>query len=199
MITRFYLFEKPARMDTLITSNRTLDLSYKQNFFTFEFAALNFLFPEKNRYMYKMENLNEDWIYAGDRRYATYTNIDPGTYTFRVKACNNDGVWNDEGISILITIRPPFYSTWWFRALAAIAITLIIFLYIRLRTNALMKQNVILEDKVTQRTQELQEKNVELTKTMDDLRATQDQLVQSEKMASLGQLTAGIAHEIQNR
>ncbi len=198
VITRFYLFEKPARMDTLITSNRTLDLSYKQNFFTFEFAALNFLFPEKNRYMYKMENLNEDWIYAGDRRYATYTNIDPGTYTFRVKACNNDGVWNDEGISILITIRPPFYSTWWFRALAAIAITLIIFLYIRLRTNALMKQNVILEDKVTQRTQELQEKNVELTKTMDDLRATQDQLVQSEKMASLGQLTAGIAHEIQN-
>lgn len=198
VITRFYLFEKPARMDTLITSNRTLDLNYRQNFFTFEFAALNFLFPEKNRYMYKMEGLNEDWIYAGDRRYATYTNIDPGTYTFRVKACNNDGVWNDEGISILITIRPPFYSTWWFRTLAAVVITLIIFFYIRLRTNALMKQNVVLEEKVTLRTQELQEKNLELTKTMNDLRATQDQLVQSEKMASLGQLTAGIAHEIQN-
>ncbi len=198
VITRFYLFEKPARMDTLITSKHTLHLNYTQNFFSFEFAALNYLFPDKNRYAYMMENLNDEWTYSGTRRYATYTNIDPGEYIFRVKACNNDGVWNETGIAIKITIDPPIWKTKWFIALFALLITGLIFLYIRFRTNSLVKQNVLLEDKVNLRTTELQVKNIELTKTMDNLKTTQRQLVQSEKMASLGQLTAGIAHEIQN-
>ncbi len=198
VITRFYLFEKPARMDTLITNERTLKLNYKQNFFTFEFAGLNFLLPEKNRYAYKMEGLNDEWIEFGNRRYVTFTNVDPDHYIFKVKACNNDGVWNEEGIAIDITITPPFWKTWWFTGLSALAITLLIFTYIRVRTNTLVKQNVLLEEKVHVRTHELQEKNVELTMTMDNLKSTQNQLIQSEKMASLGQLTAGIAHEIQN-
>ncbi|REJ80563.1 MAG: hypothetical protein DWQ44_06310 [Bacteroidetes bacterium] len=198
VITRFFLFEKPTRMDTLITTERVLKLNYRQNFFSFEFAGLNFLLPEKNRYAYKMEGLNEDWIYSGDRRYVAYTNVDPGHYVFRVKSCNNDGVWNEEGISIDITITPPFYKTWWFTLLSALGISLLIFSYIRIRTNTLVKQNIILEEKVNTRTHELQEKNVELTMTMDHLKSTQNQLIQSEKMASLGQLTAGIAHEIQN-
>ena len=199
-ITRFYLFEKPTRMDTLITSKRTIDLKYNQNFFTFEFSALNFIFPEKNRYSYRMEGLAgvENWIYIGARRTIPFTNIDPGVYTLHVKACNNDGFWNEEGISIVITIKPPFWKTWWFTILSVVVISLVIFTYIRIRTNALVKQNVVLEDKVNQRTHELKEKNEELTHTMNNLRSTQDQLVQSEKMASLGQLTAGIAHEIQN-
>ena len=145
-----------------------------------------------------MENLNEEWTYSGNRRYATYTNIDPGEYTFRVKACNNDGVWNETGIAIKITIAPPIWKTKWFTALFALTVTGLIFVYIRFRTNSLVKQNVVLEDKVNLRTSELQEKNVELIKTMDNLQSTQNQLIQSEKMASLGQLTAGIAHEIQN-
>ena len=198
VITRFYLFEKPARMDTLISSEHKLELNYKQNFFSFEFAALNYILPDKNRYYIKMEGLDKDWIYRDNKRNATYTNIDPGHYTFRVKACNNDGVWNNEGIAIEITIKPPFYRTWWFTGLSALLITLIIFVYIRIRTNTLVKQNILLEDKVNQRTSELQDKNIELTKTMDHLKSTQTQLIQSEKMASLGQLTAGIAHEIQN-
>ncbi len=198
VITRFYLFEKPARMDTLITNDRILKLNYKQNFFTFEFAGLNFLLPEKNRYAYKMEGLNDDWIEFGNRRYVTFTNVDPDHYVFKVKACNNDGVWNEAGISIDITITPPFWKTWWFTGLSALTVTLLVFSYIRIRTNTLVKQNVLLEEKVNVRTYELQEKNVELTKTMDNLQSTQTQLIQSEKMASLGQLTAGIAHEIQN-
>jgi len=182
----------------LITNERTLKLNYKQNFFTFEFAGLNFLLPKKNRYAYKMEGLNDEWIEFGTRRYVTFTNVDPDHYVFKVKACNNDGVWNEEGISIDITITPPFWKTWWFTGLSALTITLLIFAYIRIRTNTLVKQNVLLEEKVHVRTHELQEKNVELTKTMDNLKSTQTQLIQSEKMASLGQLTAGIAHEIQN-
>ena len=61
-----------------------------------------------------MEGLDKEWIYRDNKRIAAYTNIDPGHYVFRVKACNNDGVWNNEGIAIEITIKPPFYRTWWF-------------------------------------------------------------------------------------
>ncbi|MCX6290175.1 MAG: ATP-binding protein [Bacteroidetes bacterium] len=199
-ITRFFLFEKPSRMDTLITNKKTIDLKYDQNFFSFEFSALNFIFPDKNRYAYKMEGLPgiDHWTYIGTSRTKSFTNIDPGVYTFRVRACNNDGFWNNEGIAIVITIKPPFWKTWWFMILSVITVVFVIFMYIRLRTRTLVRQNVVLEEKVNQRTSELKEKNEELTHTMDHLRSTQDQLVQSEKMASLGQLTAGIAHEIQN-
>ena len=198
VITRFYLFEKPQRMDTLITSDKSMLLKYNQNSFSFEYAALSYLFPEKNRYAYMVDGLDKEWHYIGTRHYTAYTNLDPGHYTFRVKACNNDGYWNEEGIAIDITITPPFWKTWWFMTASALLIAFIIFGYIQYRTRSLRKQTILLEQKVTQRTHELSEKNTELTSTMNNLRSTQDQLIQSEKMASLGQLTAGIAHEIQN-
>lgn len=76
VITRFYLFEKPQRMDTLITSEKTMLLNYDQNSFSFEYAALNYLFPEKNRYAYKVDGLDHDWHYIGTRHYTAYTNLD---------------------------------------------------------------------------------------------------------------------------
>jgi len=198
VITRFYLFEKPQRMDTLITNDKTMQLTYNQNSFSFEYAALSYLFPEKNRYAYMVDGLDKDWHYIGTRHYTAYTNLDPGHYVFRVKACNNDGYWNEEGISIDIIITPPFWKTWWFMTASALLIACVIFGYIQYRTRSLRKQTIVLEQKVNVRTFELSEKNTELTQTMTNLRSTQDQLIQSEKMASLGQLTAGIAHEIQN-
>lgn len=205
VITKFFLFEKPFFMDTIITSKNSIELDYRQNFFSFEFAALNFTFPEKNKYAYMMEGLDNEWVYSGSRRYAQYTNIDPGTYTFKVKACNNDGIWNDEGASLTIIITPPFWKTWWFYLLSAIAFIAITIGYIRFRTRTILKQYEILEQKVDERTTELrtekektEQKSRELEKTLTDLRTTQNQLIHSEKMASLGQLTAGIAHEIQN-
>ena len=205
VITKFFLFEKPFFMDTIVASKSAIELDYRQNFFSFEFAALNFTFPEKNKYAYMMEGLDQEWVYSGSRRYAQYTNIDPGTYTFKVKACNNDGVWNEEGTSLTIIITPPFWKTWWFYLLSAIAFIGITIGYIRFRTRTILKQYEILEQKVDERTAELrdekektEQKSKELEKTLTDLRITQNQLIHSEKMASLGQLTAGIAHEIQN-
>jgi signal transduction histidine kinase/ligand-binding sensor domain-containing protein/DNA-binding response OmpR family regulator len=95
-----------------ISVTEDLVLSYKHSVFSFEFVALNFTHPEKNQYAYMMEGFENKWNYSGTRRMATYTNLNPGDYTFRVKAANNDGIWNDTGISLNITITPPFWRTW---------------------------------------------------------------------------------------
>ncbi len=101
-----------------INFTRSLTLSHKDYLFSFEFAALSFSDPARNRYAYKLEGLDQEWVYtdAGNRR-ATYTKLAPGDYVFRVKGANKDGVWNDVGASLSLTITPPFYKTWWAYAL----------------------------------------------------------------------------------
>ncbi len=96
-------------------------LSYKDNIFSIEFAALDFTAPENNQYKCKLEGFNEDWINLGFKNDITFTNLDPGAYTFRVMGSNNDGYWNAEGASLKIIIKPPFWQTWYFRVLMVIA------------------------------------------------------------------------------
>ncbi len=102
-------------LNETVPINRTagIVLSYHDYMFSFEFAALNYTLPEKNQYAYMMEGFDEDWIYCGARRFATYTNLDPGEYRFRVKGSNNDGVWNEEGTSVAMEITPPPWKSWW--------------------------------------------------------------------------------------
>lgn len=105
-----------------INETKEITLSYRDYFFSFEFAALDFTNPAKNMYAFKMEGLDEEWIRTGaKRRFVTYTNLDPGEYVFRVKGSNNHGVWNNEGTSIKIIITPPLWKTLWFRILAIIS------------------------------------------------------------------------------
>jgi signal transduction histidine kinase/ligand-binding sensor domain-containing protein/AraC-like DNA-binding protein/AmiR/NasT family two-component response regulator len=106
-ITALKKFDKPIAFGT---ENH---LSYTDNFLSFEFVALSFVSSERNQYAYKMEGLDKDWIYSGSRRYASYPDLEPGKYIFRVKGSNNDGVWNEAGTSILIIISPPWWRTWW--------------------------------------------------------------------------------------
>lgn len=94
-----------------ISETEEIVLRHDQSFFALEYAALNFESPTKNQYAHKLEGLDKDWIYTGNNRIASYTGIKPGNYIFRVKASNNDGVWNEEGTSIKITIKPPFWET----------------------------------------------------------------------------------------
>ncbi|MFZ4621440.1 MAG: ligand-binding sensor domain-containing protein [Bacteroidota bacterium] len=96
----------------------TIELAYTENFFSFEFSALDFEASQKNQYAYKLEGFEPDWNAIGTRRFASFTNVPPGGYTFRVKGSNNDGVWNNEGRSIKILIVPPFWATVWFRLLS---------------------------------------------------------------------------------
>lgn len=119
VITDFRIFNEPispsirSPLETSISEAEKIRLRHDQKVFSFEFAALDFTDPAKNRYAYKMENFDEDWQQAGTNHSAAYTNLDPGEYIFRVKGSNNDGVWNEEGTAINITILPPWWQTWW--------------------------------------------------------------------------------------
>lgn len=96
-----------------IPETRSITLKPGENVFSLEFASLNYFHPEKNRYAYILEGFNKEWLYTdGLQRKATFTNLDPGEYTFRVKASNNDGVWNDAGLTLKIRVLPPFWKTW---------------------------------------------------------------------------------------
>ncbi|TFF40671.1 hybrid sensor histidine kinase/response regulator [Mucilaginibacter psychrotolerans] len=143
----------PLQQD--IAETETLNLSYKQSVFTFAFAALNYNHPEKNQYAYKLENFDKDWNHVGTKRTATYTNLDPGYYTFRVKASNNDGKWNDQGTAIDIYIKPPFWLTWWFKLAAGLLFVFSGPAFYFFRTNTIKKQKSVLEQQVKLRTEQL--------------------------------------------
>jgi ligand-binding sensor domain-containing protein/signal transduction histidine kinase len=121
-ITSFKVLGKEVILDTAITDKKHFELSYKDNVISFGFVALNYSSTQKNQYAYKLEGFDDNWIYCGTRRSATYTNLDGGTYIFHVKGSNNDGIWNEQGASIIIVITPPFWATWWFRILAFVVL-----------------------------------------------------------------------------
>lgn len=168
---------RPSPLQRSITEITDLTLSYKERVFSFEFAALDFTIPEKNQYAYMMEGFDEDWIYSGTRRFAQYTDLPAGDYIFRVKGANNDGTWNEEGISLNITVTPPFWGTFWFRAFI---IGLIVFGYIA-RVKRIKKHRKILEIKVNERTKELQENMRRLEDEVVERKHAEEALKKSEE------------------
>lgn len=112
-----------------------INLSWKHDVITFDFAALSFISPEKNSYSFKLEGFNEDWVHAGTTHNATYTNLDSGDYNFKVKASNSSGLWNEEGTSLLIHISPPPWASWYAYLGYALLLSGILFLFIRFRIN----------------------------------------------------------------
>ncbi|MDI6802493.1 MAG: two-component regulator propeller domain-containing protein [Bacteroidota bacterium] len=153
VITDFKVFDKPVRLSSSLETINEIQLSYKQNFFSFEFAALDYTIPGKNEYMYMLEGYDKDWIHSGTRRYAAYTNLDGGDFVFRVKGSNNDGVWNNEGRSVKIIITPPYWETWWARVIIALFVITLGYSFYRIRTAKMNKE------KITQ--QELSKKFIE--------------------------------------
>lgn len=114
-ITSFKKFEKPLNLDSLLAAEGAIKLNFKENFFSFDFVALDYTNPRKNQYAFKMDGFHDEWIYVGNRRFASFTNLSPGTYTFRVKGSNSDGIWNEkQEASIQVIITPPFWRTYWF-------------------------------------------------------------------------------------
>ncbi len=113
-----------------------LELPYDQNDITFEFAALDYTAPLQNSYSHELEGFEDTWSPKNNIRIVDYVNLTPGNYVFRVKAANNDGVWNEQGASMKITIVPPWWMTWWFRASIALCVIGVIVLIIELRVRS---------------------------------------------------------------
>ncbi|HSR30348.1 MAG TPA: two-component regulator propeller domain-containing protein, partial [Anaerolineae bacterium] len=130
-------------------------LQWPRNFFEFEFAALDYTQPEENQYAYMLEGFDSDWIEAGTRRFGRYTNLPGGTYTLRLKGSNNDGIWNEGGHSVEVTVVPPVWETWWLRGIVVLLLLGGAFAMYRLRVRSVEARSRELETLVEARTQDL--------------------------------------------
>ncbi|MBC7913273.1 MAG: response regulator, partial [Pyrinomonadaceae bacterium] len=172
-----------VNLDSIINKKQSLILEYAERDFTADFVALNYTYSEKNQYAYMLEGYDKEWNYSGNIRTAKYTSLSPGSYTLRVKAANNDGVWNEKGVSLKITILPPFWMTWWFRILSILLVAGGAYAFYIIRINAIKKQKVILEGIVELRTQEVRQQSEELRAQAEHLQDLNDELqAQSEEL-----------------
>ncbi len=192
-----------APLTSSIEQMTRMVLNHKQGNFSLDFAAMHYSSSEENRHLYMLEGYDDKWRKAGAEKSVAYFNVPPGNYVFKIKACSSDGVWTEK--TVAITILPPWWRTWWAYALYALVMTGIIWGIVYYRSKSLMSEKKMLEHQVKLRTSEILRQKEEIAEQRDtvkqallELKATQDQLVQRENMASLGDLTAGIAHEIKN-
>lgn len=161
-----------------------IELTHSDYVISFEFTALNYINSNKNRYAYKLEGLDKDWNYSGNRHFATYSNLPPGKYTFRVKGSNNDNIWNEKGTMLNIIVIPVFWQTWWFRISVIVLLVLVFLYYYRWRTKSIKELNIKLEKAVKDKTNE-----------MENL---MDRVIRQEKLATIGKISGSIAHELRN-
>jgi ligand-binding sensor domain-containing protein/serine phosphatase RsbU (regulator of sigma subunit) len=176
VITDFRIFNKSviisknSPLNRSITQTEELTLSYKDYVFSFEFAALSFESQHKNQYLYMLEGFDNEWISTNDKsRIATYTNLSGGEYKFHIKGSNNDKVWNEEGETIKIIIKPPFWQTWWFRIAVFLLINISAVSFYLIRINTVKRQKQVLERLVNERTAEIVKQKNQIEKAYQNV------------------------------
>ncbi|HYE57087.1 MAG TPA: two-component regulator propeller domain-containing protein, partial [Rhodothermales bacterium] len=174
-----------------LAQTRVLRLDADHRSVTFEFVGLHYKNPSRNRTAYRLVGFDPGWVEGGDGRAATYTNLAPGRYTFEVKAASAHGVWSTP-VSVTVVVRPPWWRTLWAYVLYGLGLLVGLFAVDRVQ-----RRRLVARERERAREQELAQAR-EIERAYAQLKATQQQLVQQEKLASLGALTAGIAHEIKN-
>lgn len=168
VFTSFQVMDEELKLDSSINYVQHIVLSHHQNFFSISFAALDFSRPEKNEYAYILEGINDDWVYAGNNRTASYTSLPPGQYVFRVKGANNHGVWSTEPRVLHITITPAWYQTTLFRSAVVLALLGLIGMFYRYRIREIsLEANLRSERAEKERAQaELLQKEAEFRRTL---------------------------------
>jgi signal transduction histidine kinase/ligand-binding sensor domain-containing protein/DNA-binding response OmpR family regulator len=168
VFTDFQIFNRSVKINENgsplskdISETESLELSYKHSVISFEFASLNFTHEQRKQYAYKLEGFDDDWNYIGTKRNATYTNLNPGTYTLKIKGLDSEGNWSNRTASMIIFIAPPFWQTWWFKTLSSILVTIGLIGFYRFRLNEIRKQRRELQKLVIERTADLEKKTKE--------------------------------------
>ncbi|MDB5276323.1 MAG: response regulator [Ferruginibacter sp.] len=173
LITNFQIFNKKVPIATnesqqsplkkSITETDFITLPSSSSVFSFEFASLNYTSSDKKKYAYMLEGFDKEWNESGKERLATYTHLDPGEYTFKVRGLNNEGKWSPKIVSLKLLIKPPFYLTWWFKLLALVVLSgSIVALYLN-RVSSIKKQQEKLQQQVDEKTMQLVLANNDLT------------------------------------
>jgi signal transduction histidine kinase/ligand-binding sensor domain-containing protein/CheY-like chemotaxis protein len=183
VITGFQIFNQPVEqahpglLKGPIEHAAGIRLAADQSVFSLEFSALHFAAPQRNRFAYKLDGFDQAWVSTdASKRFATYTNLDPGSYVFRVRAANKDGVWGDDAATLAITIEPPFWKTWWFRTLAVLAVLGVAWGAVKARVSGLRRQKERLEREVGARIEEIKLQNWLLERQTQELREQQRQV-----------------------
>jgi serine phosphatase RsbU (regulator of sigma subunit) len=148
---------------------QTLTLPYNQNHLTFSFVGIDMKSSDKVRYKFMLEGEEDEWSPAVAKNEVTYSALAPGTYTFKVKSCNSDGIWNEDALSYTFTINPPWWRTFWFKAVGVVSIIVIIFLIFKWRTRSLLNKQRQLEKVIEERTQEITQQRDEIEEKQKEI------------------------------
>jgi signal transduction histidine kinase/ligand-binding sensor domain-containing protein/CheY-like chemotaxis protein/HPt (histidine-containing phosphotransfer) domain-containing protein len=177
VITGIQIFNRPVQqaypwmLKGPVENTRAITLSHQHSVFSLEFSALHYAAPKRNRFAYRLEGFDQGWVYAdASKRFATYTNLEPGHYVFQVRAANKDGVWSETPATLDITVEPPVWGTWWFRSAAALLLVSACYGGYFLRVRGLSRQKERLEGQVSARTREIELQNSRLERQTEELR-----------------------------
>ncbi|MCB1042846.1 MAG: hypothetical protein KDC35_07895 [Acidobacteria bacterium] len=184
IITAMKVHGNPVPFEQAMANGSSLEFRYDLNFITFEFAALDFTYPKNNEFSYQLEGVDGDWVKAGTRNFASYTQLPHGNYTFKVIGSNNDGVWNLEEKAVHFRIAPPIWKTWWAYILYAIGVIGLVMSIHFLRLRALKHTERELKRLVRERTHHLEE--------------TQKKLVETAHRAGMAEIATGVLHNVGN-
>ena len=166
VFTNFLIFNKEVPVSTSrnetpltksITDTKEITISYSKSVISFEFASLDYAYLQKKQYAYMLDNFDKNWNYIGASHTATYTNLEPGEYVFKIKCTNNQGIWPEGVTELRLIVTPPYWLTWWFRLLVVTFSVGAAWLFIRYRVKNIERQKVILENQVEERTERLAE------------------------------------------